>query len=111
MGIFSWFKGEKSVRVKAAKLVLFGCTLANGKQYDEAISMFQKAIKIDESYAKAHYALGMMYSSKGMDDEANAAYNRAIKINPDYEAELKKVGVISNESFDVVRELGRIKND
>lgn len=108
MTIFNWFKGKDSTsgkRKKALKFVLYGCTLAGSKQYDDAIPMFKKAIGIDETCAKAHYALGLMYTQQGMNDDAEAAYKKAVKLNPDYKTELEKLGVTSEKEFDIVKEL------
>jgi len=116
MGIFDFLKGNKSsskARKEALKHVLFGCTLANSNQFDDAIPLFQKAIKIDDNCAKAYYALGLMYSKKGMNEEAKTAYNKAIQINPDYKTELKNFGLTGpdEESFNIIKEIEKTKKE
>jgi tetratricopeptide (TPR) repeat protein len=55
----------------------------DAKNYDEAISMYKKAIAINPDLAEPHANLGAVYAKKGMLDEAIAEYKKAIAINPD----------------------------
>ena len=60
-----------------------GNTALDVKNYDEAISMYKKAIVINPDFAEAHYNLGWIYVEKGMLDEAISEYKKTITINPD----------------------------
>lgn len=101
-------------RKKALEQVMLGCSLVNSRQDDNAISIFKKALDIDPSCAEAHYALGVIYSKKGMNDYALASYTKAAEINPDYKTKAKDEGLVEegveeNEGFDIVKELKKDK--
>ena len=109
-------KGNKhaSNRKKALEHVMMGCSLINSKQDDNAISIFNKALDLDPTCAEAHYALGVIYSKKGMNDEALSAYTKAAEINPDYKTRAKKDGLVEegvegDDGFDIVKELKKDK--
>jgi tetratricopeptide (TPR) repeat protein len=71
-----------------------GIKALTAKQYDEAITEFKKAIKINPNYADAHNYLGLAYSKKGMLDKAISEYKKAIKIKPDYALAHLNLGVV-----------------
>ena len=100
-------KNRKSfARKKALERIMYGCTLAGSKQYDDAITLFQEAIEVDSNCAEAHFALGLMYAKKEMNNEAVKEYNRAIEINPDYKAKIDDITPAQDEDeFDIVKEL------
>ncbi|MGR3319791.1 MAG: tetratricopeptide repeat protein [Candidatus Anammoxibacter sp.] len=108
MNLFGIFKKNRksSAHKKALERVMYGCTLANSKQYDDAITLFQDAIEADSNCAEAHFALGLMYAKKEMNDEAVTEYNRAIEINPDYKTKVDDITPHQEEEeFDIVKEL------
>ncbi|MGR3218773.1 MAG: tetratricopeptide repeat protein [Candidatus Anammoxibacter sp.] len=110
MDLFRIFKrGQKTstVHKKALKIVMYGCTLANSKQYDDAMTLFQEAIEVDANCADAHFALGLMYAKKGMNAEAGAEYNKAIEINPEYKTKVDDITPHQEEEegFDIIKEL------
>lgn len=109
MSFFRLFKQKRNAaadRKKALRQVMYGCALANNKQDDDAISLFQQAVDADSLCAEAHYALGLMYAKKGMNNEALAEYNKAIDINPEYKTRIANLGVVQeNDNFDVIKEL------
>jgi tetratricopeptide (TPR) repeat protein len=52
-----------------------------GRQYDEAIQVFQNVIKLQPDYAAAHLILGDTYAAKGQYAEAIAEYQKYISLN------------------------------
>ena len=53
-------------------------------QFDKAVIMFAKAVKIKADYAEAYYNLGSSQKKIGRLQEAIESYKRAIGINPKY---------------------------
>ncbi len=60
-----------------------GVVLAQQKAYEKAIRHFQTAIKIDNSYQKAHHNLAMAYYLTGKDLQALQAVNGALALSPE----------------------------
>jgi tetratricopeptide (TPR) repeat protein/uncharacterized caspase-like protein len=58
----------------------------NGSQesYQKAADLFQQAIAIDPKYSTAYVYLGRVEGALYEDDKANAAFKKAIDIDPDY---------------------------
>jgi tetratricopeptide (TPR) repeat protein len=52
------------------------------RQYDQAISEFTKAIKIDPKDALAYSSRGLAYELKGQYDQAISDYTKALEIDP-----------------------------
>ncbi|MDQ5837544.1 MAG: tetratricopeptide repeat protein, partial [Acidobacteriota bacterium] len=61
-----------------------GIALGMRGQYLQAASAFEKAIKIYPKWAEPYYNLSQARRHLHQDDEARAAYNRAVKLRPDY---------------------------
>jgi len=59
-----------------------GVDYSRHDKYDEAISEFNNAIKINPSSANAYYGLGFIYDKKGDLDKAVANFTKAIEIDP-----------------------------
>lgn len=53
-------------------------------EHHQAISHYQAAIEITDSYPQVQYNLGNAYSEIGENNAATAAYNRAIEIDPSF---------------------------
>jgi tetratricopeptide (TPR) repeat protein len=53
------------------------------EQYDSAIVEFDRAVTLDENYAKAWVNLGIVYDHTRKSPGARKAYSRALEINPD----------------------------
>jgi tetratricopeptide (TPR) repeat protein len=53
-------------------------------EVNEAISLFQKALKINPNYAKAHNNLGIALAQTGQMDPAIEHFQKAIEINPEF---------------------------
>ena len=51
---------------------------------DAAIKEFQQAIEKNPSYAEAHYNLGIVYSEKGMVEDAITAYKKTLENEPQF---------------------------
>jgi Flp pilus assembly protein TadD len=70
-------------RSDAKKQVEFGITVAQKGLWREAIYRWERATEIDPTYAAAHNNLGIAYEHEGDLDKARAAYEKAIKLEPD----------------------------
>ncbi len=53
-------------------------------EYDQAIACFDKAIRIEPSFAEAYCNRGTAYYEKGQYDAAVADFGKAIEIEPDF---------------------------
>jgi Tfp pilus assembly protein PilF len=69
-------------RDDARKHVEFGIAVAQRGLWREAIFQWERAIKIDPSYASAHNNLAIAYEHEGELDKARAAYERALELEP-----------------------------
>ena len=49
---------------------------------DRAITEFQSALKLDDSFVLAHYDLGAAYQSQGLTNQATQEYEKATALNP-----------------------------
>ena len=49
---------------------------------DRAITEFQSALKLDDSFVLAHYDLGAAYQSQGLTNQAIQEYEKATALNP-----------------------------
>jgi len=70
------------------------------KQYDEALSEFQKALNLDPVNARILYNLGVIYESKEDIEIAKTLYLKALEIDPKLEEaqkHLNKLVGISEE--------------
>ena len=65
-------------------LNLNGLINLNLKNWQNAASVFQKAIDFDDKYVEAYNNIGVAYSHMGEDEKAVKNYNRAIQIKKDY---------------------------
>ncbi|MGD9487473.1 MAG: tetratricopeptide repeat protein [Calditrichaceae bacterium] len=69
-----------------ASWVELGTYFFNGKQYDDAITNYKKAIELDANNAEAITYLAQSYDFLNRRDEAVEAYNKAMQINPQEKA-------------------------
>ncbi|MGO9108148.1 MAG: tetratricopeptide repeat protein [Thermoguttaceae bacterium] len=60
-----------------------GLALAGRGRFDEAITRYQKALKIKPDFAEAHNNLGLALAGRGQIDEAIAQYRKALDIDPE----------------------------
>ena len=63
-------------------------------QIDEAIELFDKAIKCDETNYEAYYYRGCAYSNNYRNEQALKDWNKAIELKPDYADPYFNIGLI-----------------
>ena len=76
--------GVVSASTESHALVTKGISLANSKQYDDALSNFNRAINLDPQDAEAWYFKGLALTQEFKIKEANAAFDQALLLNPNY---------------------------
>jgi Tfp pilus assembly protein PilF len=69
-------------RGDAKKQVDFGVSVAQKGLWREAIYRWERATEIDPTYAAAHNNLAIAYEHEGELDKARAAYEKAMKLEP-----------------------------
>ena len=69
-------------RSDAKEQVEFGISVAQKGLWKEAIYRWERATQIDPSYAAAFNDLAIGYEHEGLLEKAGAAYERALKIEP-----------------------------
>ena len=69
-----------------------GSALADLGRYQEAVTAFKEAIRINPYYAKAYYNLGVTYGNLHQWQEAITSYEEAIRIKPDYAEAYNNLG-------------------
>ena len=70
------------VRSDAKKQVDFGIDVAQKGLWNEAIFWWEKAVKLDPTYAAAHNNLAIGYEHRGELDKARQAYEKALELEP-----------------------------
>lgn len=71
-----------------------GSLLQAAEEFTLAEKIYQEALKIDPSFAIAHYNLGMTYKAQGNFKGAIAAYEQALQLNPNYAPAHQNLGVV-----------------
>ena len=69
-------------RGDAQKQVEFGIAVAQRGLWREAIYRWERAVKIDPTYAAAHNNLAIAYEHEGDLPKARASYEKAIELEP-----------------------------
>jgi Tfp pilus assembly protein PilF len=69
-------------RSDAKEQVAFGISVAQKGLWKEAIYRWERATQIDPDYAAAFNNLAVAYEHEGMLEKAGAAYERALKLEP-----------------------------
>ena len=69
-------------RADAKAQVEFGISVAQKGLWKEAIYRWERATQIDPTYAAAFNDLAIGYEHEGMLEKAGAAYERALKLEP-----------------------------
>jgi Tfp pilus assembly protein PilF len=72
-------------RSEAKAQVEFGIDVAQRGLWREAIYRWERAVQIDPTYAAAYNDLAVAYEHEGQLDKARAAYEQALKIEPENE--------------------------
>jgi len=75
----------KDRKEKAEKLIELGKFYFLNEKYNEAISKFKEAAKIDGNNAEIYYNLGIVYESKNLPEEASQMYMKALELNPGHQ--------------------------
>jgi Tfp pilus assembly protein PilF len=70
-------------RSDAQKQVEFGISVAQRGLWREAIYRWERATKIDPSYAAAYNNLAVAYEHEGEFEKARTAYEKAIELDPE----------------------------
>jgi len=84
----------KDQKEKVEKLIELGKFYFLNEKYDEAITKFKEAAKIDENNAEIYYNLGIVYESKNLPEEASQMYTKALELNPNHGLASKHLGKI-----------------
>ncbi len=71
----------------------FGGLLYEAENYETALSIFEKTVEIDPSYADGYYNLGLVLKQLHRLPESIKAYKKALKLNPDNPAIYQNLGV------------------
>jgi tetratricopeptide (TPR) repeat protein len=81
--------------------------------YKKAAKQYEKAIKIDRSYAEAHSNLGYCYRKQGLLTKAVGSYKQAIKLDPKLAEAHEYIGEAYAEmgKFDLAEKHLRILRD
>jgi len=74
----------KDKKEKLEKLVELGKFYFLNEKYDNAISKFKEAIKINDNDAEIYYNLGVVYESKNLPGEASQMYMKALELDPEH---------------------------
>ncbi|HEY2962287.1 MAG TPA: tetratricopeptide repeat protein [Pyrinomonadaceae bacterium] len=69
---------------QARELLARGRELYRNDQDEEAVKVFQQAVKLDPDLAEAHFRLGLGYEALGKRDEAEAQYKKAVETYKKY---------------------------
>ena len=70
-----------------------GGLLYEAEKYETALSIFEKTIEIDPSYADGYYNLGLVLKQLHRLPESIKAYKKALKLNPDNSTIYQNLGV------------------
>jgi Tfp pilus assembly protein PilF len=73
---------DGDVRSDAKAQVEFGIKAAQNELWKEATYWWEKAAALDPTYAEAWNNLAIGYEYQGRFDDADAAYQRALKLDP-----------------------------
>lgn len=76
-------KGEIAVRYLEYSYSNRGAAYASKKQYEKAISDYDKAIELNPGYAAAYYNRAIAYANKKQYDQAISDYNKVIELSPE----------------------------
>ena len=74
-----------------------GADFHNAKRYDESLTCYNEALKINPDFAKCLISRGLLLDDMGKKEEALQDYNKALEINPDYAICLHNRGILLKE--------------
>lgn len=87
----------KKELASAKALYITGLKFLLAGDYENALSYFEKAVKRDPHYAKAHFQIGYCNGKLGRHSEEIRAYKKTIYINPHYALAHYNLGVTYGE--------------
>ena len=80
------------------------------KQYDQAISAANEAIRIDAEFIYTHFVLAMIYAERGEDRKVKQAVDNVVKIDPNFSRQAYTTGLpFRDDVINARRELALIK--
>lgn len=82
-----------------------GLALQNIGNLDDAMSLYQKAIGLDPSYAPAYNDLGIVLEAKGLSGEAEQYYLKAIAVDPGLLSAYSNLAIIYENKRDLDKAL------
>src|SRR5579859_2691087 len=74
--------GQQLLDPRTADLLDSGERLLNSRQFDQAISQFNAALRADPSLAAAHNGLGLAYIGKDDADRAAGEFRECLRLDP-----------------------------
>lgn len=91
--------GRPSAQVLAAAEKHFqaGFRLLQGEQLSAALEEFKRAAKIDVTDPRPHHGLGQVYQKMVLVERAEAAYRKALEIDPGFDHSKKKLATLVYE--------------
>jgi len=75
----------------------YGYFLVSRKKFDKAIQMFRRQAELRPGWANCYDSLGDGYRAAGKLKEALASYEKAVEIDPNFEASIKNIEEIKKE--------------
>jgi Flp pilus assembly protein TadD len=81
LGGLPWL-AQADARDDAKEQVKFGIAVAQRGLWREAIYRWERAAKLDPTYAAAHNNLAIAYEHEGELDKARGAYEKAMELEP-----------------------------
>jgi len=110
---------EKSLssNEEALKYYNSGLNELENENYEDAITLFQKSIKIDNQFAFAYDNLGLCYRKINQFDKAIEYYNKSLEIDPTGEFPLQNLGIAYiyikdyQSAVEAYRRLSKIRPD
>jgi Tfp pilus assembly protein PilF len=86
-----------TARELAEAQVEFGIRVAQKKLWREAAYRFEKAVEVDPTYPAAWNNLAIAYEEQGKFQDADNAYTRAVKLDPD--------NILIRQNYDLFKEV------
>ncbi|CAA6808663.1 MAG: Unknown protein [uncultured Sulfurovum sp.] len=94
-------ENQKILNVVAIAYYGKGIIYEGNKEYDKAIELYKKAIKVNVKYYSAYYNMGGIYYNQKEYDKAIEVYKKAIEVNPQEDLTYYNMGhsYLSNKEY------------